>query len=272
LKGLVVNRDSRSVYYPYKASKSNTKVYLTSDYRKGGNTPLASFPVHAIEQAICACVKELDWKSMFPSQDGASESILALSAEISELKGRIAEAQLALEGGTPLASLLPVFKKWEDRIGVAQEEMKALKHKTTPAKKDLFMDVKALLNRVLDDVELRLEVRALISRIVSVIEMEFRGWGKWRGAYCTVRFHDSDQFRDVYVLYHKPHRTANGTCQEHLHWDYNLLDSDADTTTGDDVFAWLKQQSRELDAEREVERRERKRLVSAAWHQNRKKK
>jgi hypothetical protein len=204
---------------------------------------------------------------MFPSQDGASESILALSAEISELKGRIAEAQLALEGGTPLASLLPVFKKWEDRIAVAQEEMKALKHKNTPLKKDLFMDVKALLNRVLDDVELRLEVKALISRIISKIEMEFRGWGKWRGAYCTVRFHDTDQYRQVFVLYHKPHRTAKGTCEEHLHWDYNLLDSDADTTTPHDVFDWLAMQAKEIDAEREIERRERKRLVSARWHQ-----
>jgi DNA invertase Pin-like site-specific DNA recombinase len=270
LKGLVVNRDSGSVYYPYKASKSNTKVYLTSDYKKGGSTSLASFPVHAIERAICDCVQELDWKSLFPSQDGASEEILALSGEILELKGRIAEAQLALEGGKPLTSLLPVFKKWEDRIVSAQKEIDALKLKSTP-KKELFTDLKGLLSQVLDDVELRLQVKSLISRIVSAIEVEFRGWGKWRGAYCTVRLHDSDQFRDVFVLYHKPHRTANGTCQEHLQWDCQRLDWDADFTKREDVFDYLKQQSKEIDSERDAEKRERKRLVSARWHKKRKK-
>jgi len=273
LTGLVQNRDTGAVYYPHKATKTKTKVYLTSDYKRGGSTPLASFPVHAVEQAICGCVRELDWASIFPQEDETAGKMLALSGEVSELKRRIEEALAALEGGRPVAALVPVLRKWEDRIAQAQKELADLRMEASNPKADLFKDFTTVLDRLKsgDEPELRLKVRSLIGRVVEKIDVEFRGWGKWRGAWATVRFKDTDAFRDIRILYHKPHRIGKGVTKEYLFWDSQKMVKDAEHTTADDVFSWLKVMARSLDAERSEARRERKRLVCKKWHEAKRK-
>jgi len=274
LTGLIQNRDTGAVYYPHKATKTKTKVYLTSDYKRGGSTPLASFPVHAVEQAICECVRELDWESIFPNENEGVNKMLALSGEVSELKRRTEEALEALEGGKPLASLLPVLRKWDDRMNQAQGELADLRMKASNPKADLFKDIQKVFDRLKrgDEPELRLKVRSLIGRLIEKIEVEFRGWGKWRGAWATVRFKDSDAFRDIYILYHKPHRIGKGVTKEFLTWDSQWMVKDAECPTAEITFSYLEEMAKNIDAERSEARRERKRLECKRWHEARRKK
>jgi hypothetical protein len=122
-----------------------------------------------------------------------------------------------------------------------------------------------------DEPELRLKVRSLIGRVIEKIDVEFRGWGKWRGALATVRFKDSDAFRDIYILYHKPHRISKGVTNEYLIWDSQKMVKDAECATADEAFSWLEDMAKNIDTEQKEAKRERKRLVSKKWHEAKRK-
>ena len=269
LKSLVKNRKTGITYYPHKPDKCARKCYIPSGK---DDTELTSFPVHGLEEAVCDCVWELDWQSLFPAKNGTAEKILALTGEKDEILASIAETQKMIEErGRPIPSLVPVLAAWDDRIEAIQKEVAELSMKAASPKAELFATVKTILPKLKNgDTELRLKARSMIARIIDRIEVSFGSFGKWRMCWATVRFQDTSAFRDIYILYHKPLRTGTAENPElrtdRVIWDHNRILSEAEPIGEEEAFAYLKDLANGHNEERAAEKRKRKIATSRAWH------
>jgi hypothetical protein len=212
--GLLKNaRDGDSYYVGTRTANGRRYRVLLNRAGVEGRGKLVAFSADVFEQAIRACLEEIDPHEILNGDTGPDET-LALSGELAEVEARIAAVEKELLAGD-VATLVRVVRQLEIRQRELTEKLAEARQRAAHPLSESWGEVQSLLD-VPDTEDNRLRIRAALKGIVNTIALLVVPRGRDRLCLAQIWFNDRMRNR-AYVMFHQTTK-ANGAARTEGEW------------------------------------------------------
>lgn len=202
LGGLVEHFHTESRFITRRWKGTDKWAYYPLDVRSSKETESTCFPVEELEHAILDCVRELDANKVFGKD--VSSGLEILFGQQAQLKDKITQFEKALDEVGEVAAIARKIKVVEAQLREVNEKIAEEKVKNATPLLESLTSFQQMKIGDLKDEETRIKVKTELGKVVGSIRVAFKNVGVWRMAYAVVCLKESDEFREVVCLYHRP--------------------------------------------------------------------